>query len=84
MLQGTHEVPNSVGLGCLAHGDERAETVHGNRSLIFYPVAPIDVLLFSFFKQVGPGGHTKPHGHPHFFIASIWLVNAEEIPGCAA
>ena len=34
-----------------------------------YPLiedAALDVLLFSFFKQVGPRGHTNSHGHPHF------------------
>jgi hypothetical protein len=29
-------------------------------------VAALDMLLFSFLKQVGSGGHTNPHGHPHF------------------
>jgi hypothetical protein len=61
-----HEVTNSIGSGYLAHGDERAEAVHRDRSLIFDSVAALDVLLFSFLKQVGSGGHTNPHGHPHF------------------
>jgi hypothetical protein len=24
------------------------------------------VLLFSFFKEIGSGGHTNSHGHPQF------------------
>jgi hypothetical protein len=68
----------------LAYGDKRAETVHGDRPLIFDSVAALDVLLFSFFKQVCPRGHTNSHGHPQFFVASSWLVNAEEMPGRAA
>jgi len=61
-----HEVASSVGLGYLAHGDERAEAVDRDRPLIFNSVAALDVLLFSFFKQVGPRGHTNSHCHPHF------------------
>src|SRR5208282_2248175 len=60
-----HEVSNSVGLGYLAHGDERAKTVHRDWPLIFNSVAALDVLLFSFFKQVGPRGHTNSHRNPH-------------------
>jgi hypothetical protein len=61
-----HEVANSVGLGYLAHGGERAKTVHGDRPLIFNSVAALDVLFLSFFKQVGSRGHTNSHGRPHF------------------
>ncbi|MGA8491605.1 MAG: hypothetical protein WB711_14355 [Terriglobales bacterium] len=61
-----HEVANSVGLGYLSNGDERAKTVHRDWPLIFNSVAALDVLLFSFLKQVGPRGHTNSHCHPHF------------------
>jgi hypothetical protein len=63
-----HEVANSVGIGYLAHGDERTKAVHWHWPLIFNSVAALDVLLFSFLKQVGSGGHTNPHGHPHFSL----------------
>jgi hypothetical protein len=43
-----------------------AETVHRNRPLIFNSVAALDMLLFSFLKQIGSRGHTNSHGHPHF------------------
>jgi len=33
---------------------------------IFNSVAALDMLLFSFLKQVGPGGHTNSHFHPRF------------------
>ncbi|HTS58726.1 MAG TPA: hypothetical protein VMH03_14350, partial [Terriglobales bacterium] len=42
------------------------EAVDRDRPLIFNSVAALDVLLFSFFKQVGPRGHTNSHCHPHF------------------
>src|SRR5208337_1672530 len=61
-----HEVANCVGLGYLAHGGERAKTVHRNRPLIFNSVAALDVLSFSFVIQVGPRSHTNSHCHPHF------------------
>src|SRR6266481_1883377 len=60
------EVANSVGLGYLAHGDERAKTVHGDRPLIFNSVAPLDMLSLSFLKQLGSRAHTNLHSHPHF------------------
>jgi hypothetical protein len=63
-----HEVANSVGIGYLAHGDERTEAVHWHWALIFNSVAALDVLLFSFLKQVGSGSHTNPHGDPHFSL----------------
>jgi hypothetical protein len=44
------------------------KAVHGYRPLIFDSVAALNMLLFSFFVQVGPGGHTNPHGHPHFSL----------------
>jgi hypothetical protein len=61
-----HQLTNSIGFEHLAYGDERAETVHWEWALIFDTVAALDVLLFSLLKQVGSGGHTNPHGHPHF------------------
>src|SRR5579862_1086799 len=64
-----HEVPNSVWIGYLTHRDERTETVHRDRPLIFDSIAELDVLLFSFLKQVGSRGHTNSHDRPHFFFA---------------
>ncbi|MGC1224691.1 MAG: hypothetical protein WA872_23150, partial [Candidatus Sulfotelmatobacter sp.] len=61
-----HEFPDWVRIGYLAHGDERAEAVHRDRPLIFNSVAALDMLLFSFLKQVGFRGHTNSHCHPHF------------------
>jgi len=46
-----HEVANSVGLGYLAHGDERAETVHGDRPLIFNSVAGSICCCFRFSNK---------------------------------
>src|SRR5580698_1227452 len=75
-----HEIPNPIRILYLAYHDERAETIYGGWPLLFNSVASLDMLLLPFSKQVGPRGHTNSHGHPHFFMASIWLVNSE-IPG---
>jgi hypothetical protein len=61
-----YQFVNWTGGRCLPHGDEGAEAVYRRRPLIFDSVAAIDVLLFSFLKQVSSGGHTNSHGHPHF------------------
>src|SRR5258708_34451186 len=55
-----------IGDGQLPNGDEGAETVHGDRPLIFDSVAALDMFLFSFLKQVASRGHTSSHDHPHF------------------
>src|ERR1700738_865194 len=61
-----NQLVDRIGDGHLPHGDEGAEAVYGNWPLLFDSVAARDVFLFPFFVQVGPGGHTNPHGHPHF------------------
>ena len=42
------------------------ETVHWTRPFIFNAVTAVDVFSFSLFVQIGSGGHTNSHDHPHF------------------
>ena len=59
--------PEELVLGTVAH------PYHPDRS----EDARLDVLSFSFFKQVGPGSHTNSHCHPHFsFIGDQVEVRA--------
>src|SRR5258708_35287180 len=55
-----------IGDGQLPNGDEGADTVHGDRPLIFDSVAALDVCFFSFLKQVASRGQPKSHVHRHF------------------
>jgi hypothetical protein len=47
------EIGKFVGNRQFPHGDERRETVHGNRPFIFNAITKFDVFLFSFLVQVG-------------------------------
>ena len=58
-----HEFFDWVCMGCFRHRDERAKAIHRYGVLIFNSVTALDVLLFSFLKQVGSRGDTNPHGH---------------------
>ena len=57
-------IPSESGISLTAMNEQK--TVHRDWPLIFNSVAALDMLLFSFFKQVGSRGHTNPHGYPHF------------------
>jgi hypothetical protein len=47
---------------------------------IFDSVAALDMLLLSLLKQVGPGGHTTSHGHPHFsFVGDQVEVRVRQV-----
>lgn len=66
-----HQFAERIGVRLFADSDERAETVHWNWPFLFNSVAALDMLLFSSLKQVGPGGHTNSHVHPHFCALGI-------------
>jgi hypothetical protein len=63
--------PSESGIPLTAKTEHRPFT--GIGPFIFNAVAALDMLLFSFLKQVGSGGHTNPHGDPHFTtIGNRW------------
>lgn len=58
--------------------EQRPFTGIGRSSSI--AIAALDVLFFSFLKQVGSCGHTNSHGSPHFsFIGDQVEVRARRV-----